>query len=390
MTIQEEDRDSPSPVAVADRPADCTKSLHTRSTKTLPPFEIRGPVGQSLALVAAVFTVDLCLPLGVASAVPYTFAVLIALRSRPRWFGPGVAALCMVLTVAKMGLVPERGTTEMWKVVVNRCLALFAIGMTTFLGVRRRRSDDGRERALEQLREHQAALAQMGRLSLLGQITAGLAHEINQPLAAVRLNAELAERHVARDPAPRPELSEAIREVVSQSARAGEIVHSIRRLARRSTPIREPVPLNDVIADAVRLLDWPARRAGVGVVWSRGPTSEIAFGDRTQIEQVLLNLIQNAIEALAESDVTAKVVRIRVAREGGMIVVRVCDNGPGWPAGAPLFEAFYTTKREGLGLGLAICRGLVEAHGGRIAAEWSKGGGTEFSFSLPSDTGDDP
>src|SRR4051812_39770269 len=96
------------------------------------------PAVQSLALTAVVFAIDLSLPLGVAAAVPYTFAVLLALRARPGWFAPFVAGLCWVLTVAKMGIVPERGNTEMWKVVVNRCLALFAIGMTTFLGLRRR------------------------------------------------------------------------------------------------------------------------------------------------------------------------------------------------------------------------------------------------------------
>src|SRR5262245_13141135 len=94
----------------------------------------------SLGLVALVFGLDLCLPLGVASAVPYTFAVLLALAARPLWFGPVVAVLCGALTVAKMGIAPDRGTTEMWKVVANRCLALFAVGMTTLLGVLRRRA----------------------------------------------------------------------------------------------------------------------------------------------------------------------------------------------------------------------------------------------------------
>src|SRR5207248_1317669 len=96
----------------------------------------------SLALVATVFGIDLCLPLGVASAVPYTFAVLLALSAKPGWLGPAVATLCVVLTVAKMGIVPDRGTTELWKVVVNRCLALFAIGMTALLGVLRRRAEE--------------------------------------------------------------------------------------------------------------------------------------------------------------------------------------------------------------------------------------------------------
>ena len=117
------------------------------------------PKAVSLGLVAIVFAFDLSLPLGVAAAVPYTFAVLVALGAKPGRFGPAVAALCVVLTGAKMGIVPERGNTEMWKVIVNRCLALFAIGMTTLLGVLRRRAE-------QQNRQHEAELARLARLAV--------------------------------------------------------------------------------------------------------------------------------------------------------------------------------------------------------------------------------
>src|SRR5262245_37301624 len=163
------------------------------------------PAALALALIALVVGVDLCLPLGVAAAVPYTFAVLLALSAKPGWVGPAVAALCVGLTVAKMEILPERGNTEMWKVIANRCLALFAIGMTTLLGLFWRRAETT-------IRAHEAELVRMGRLAVAGELAAVLAHELNQPLAAVCLQADVAARLAGEDGA-RPELGEALREV---------------------------------------------------------------------------------------------------------------------------------------------------------------------------------
>src|SRR4051794_11877063 len=191
----------------------------------MPRFLAMRPAALSLALVAAVFAVDLCLPLGVAAAVPYTFAVLVALGAKPGWFGPAVAGVCMALTVAKMGIVPERGNTEMWKVIVNRCLALFAIGMTTLLGLLRRRAE-------ELNRQHEADMARMARLAVAGELATVLAHELNQPLAAMCLQADIA-AHLAGD-GDSSELKAALREVAEQSGRAAEIVRSIRRTVRRA------------------------------------------------------------------------------------------------------------------------------------------------------------
>jgi len=331
------------------------------------------PTTLALALVALVFAVDLCLPLGVAAAVPYTFAVLLALRAKPGWVGPTVAGLCMVLTVAKMEIVPERGTTEMWKVVVNRCLALFAIGMTTLLGLLRRRDE-------ATARQHEADLARMGRLAVAGELATVLAHELNQPLAAVCLQADVA-AHLARDDAS-PELRAALNEVAEQSRRAAEIVRTIRRTVRRTEPERGVVDLNEAVRVVVRLLDWKARRTGVAVQLRLADPLPATHGDRVQLEQVIFNLFQNAIEAAVASGAGPRVVTLATAVEGDSVCARVRDTGPGLPDPGRAFERFYTTKPDGMGLGLAISRGIAEAHGGSLSAK-NVDGGAEFVFALP-------
>lgn len=340
------------------------------------------PAALSLALTATVFAIDLALPLGVAAAVPYTFAVLLALRSPAGWFAPAVAALCCVLTVVKMGLVPERGTTEMWKVVVNRCLALFAIGMTTFLGIRRRQAEAQRAAAEAKVREHLAGLARMGRLSTAGQLATGLAHELNQPLAAVCLQAELAERQAAEG-VPSQELLPTLHEITEQGQRAAGIVRGLRRMLRREEPAPAPVDLPDVVRAVARLIDAPARRAGVDVRLTLSAAPPVS-GDRVQLEQVVYNLLQNAVEATA-AVAGPRVVTVSAAPVAGYVVVTVHDTGPGFaPGDEPrLFERFFTTKADGMGMGLAISRAIVEAHGGSIRAGRGPDGGAEFAFSIP-------
>lgn len=330
------------------------------------------PATLALALVAVVFVVDLCLPLGVAAAVPYTFAVLIALGAKPGWVGPAVAALCMVLTVAKLEIVPERGNTEMWKVIANRCLALFAIGMTTLLGLLRRRAE-------ATARQHEADLARMSRLAVAGELATVLAHELNQPLAAVCLQADIAA--ILADESS-PELKIALSEVAEQSRRAAEIVRTIRRTIRRAEPEHEIVDLNEAVQVVVRLLDWKARRAGVTVHLRLTESPLSTHGDRVQLEQIVFNLLQNAIEAVVARGEGPQNVVVETESAGATVCVRVRDTGIGLADAERVFQRFYTTKPDGMGLGLAISRSAAEAHGGRL---WAKAidGGAEFILVLP-------
>jgi C4-dicarboxylate-specific signal transduction histidine kinase len=340
------------------------------------------PLGLSLALVALVFAIDLALPLGVASAVPYTFAVLLALSDRRSKAGPAVAAVCAVLTVLKMFIHPDRGTTEEWKVLANRGLALFAIGLTTVLGILRKRATAAREAAEEQLKAQRETLAHVGRLSMLGQVAAGLAHELNQPLAAIGLQAEVAARLAERYPDAGVELSAALKEIAAQSSRAGEIIRGVRRMARKESPGSDPLPVDDAVASALAILDWQIKKAHAVVRIDPGGPGAVVAANRIQIEQVLLNLLQNALDAVAGQPLDRRIIEVGVGISQESVVVTVLDSGEGGYDAARLFEPFYTTKAGGLGLGLAICRGIVEAHGGRLAAQRTDGG-TEFAMTLP-------
>jgi len=344
----------------------------------------------ALGLVLAVFVVDLNLPLGVAAAVPYTFAVLLALRAPAGWFAPAVAGLCGVLTVAKLELVPERGTTEYWKVLANRGLALFSIGMTLFLGVLRRRAEDARRRAEEETREHLAALAHLDRLHAAGQLATGLAHELNQPLAAIGLQAEVAAR-LATQPDRGPTLVECLEEIAAQSQRAGEIVKSLRRMTAPGRSVAAVVALNEVVLAAARVIEWEARRAGASVSWELKEPLPAVWGDRVQLEQVVFNLLLNAVQAVAGTD-GPRDVRVETAAAADVVIVTVRDTGPGLGADEPerVFERFYTTKPSGMGVGLAVSRSVVEAHGGKLWAANDPAGGAVFSFHVPADRGDGP
>ncbi|MFO0801097.1 MAG: ATP-binding protein [Gemmataceae bacterium] len=339
----------------------------------------------ALGLVLAVFITDLNLPLGVAAAVPYTFAVLLALRVPASWFAPAVAGLCGVLTVAKLHLHPERGTTEYWKVLVNRGLALFSIGMTLFLGVLRRRADDARRRAEEETREHLAALAHLDRLHSAGQLATGLAHEVNQPLAAIGLQAEVAAR-LAAEAEHGPALAACLVEIAAQSQRAGEIVNSLRRLTARGHPTPAALDMNQVVGGAVRVVEWEACRAGAAVsVQLKVPLPPV-WGDSVQLEQVVFNLLINAVQAVAEKP-GPRDVRVETGAAADVVIVTVRDTGRGLGDGDPdrVFERFYTTKPGGMGVGLSISRAVVEGHGGKLWAANDPAGGAVFSFHLPAD-----
>ncbi|MGL6074001.1 MAG: sensor histidine kinase [Fimbriiglobus sp.] len=314
------------------------------------------PVSFSLAVVTLVFAVDLHLPLGVAAAVPYTFAVLIALNARPRSFGPWVAVLCAVLTVLKMEIITERGATEYWKVVVNRGLAIFAIGMTTFLGILRRRAED-------RLREHDVELARSRQHAMLAQVATALAHELNQPLAAVCLQADIAQE-VLSDPAA---LRESMDEIAVQAQRAAQVVRSLRSVVRGEGHFRAPVTLESILENSARIADWSLRRKSVKLTIAPPPRPITLIADAIALEQVFLNLIQNSVDAIDTAKAEQRTIQITtLPSDNGLVGVEVSDSGPGVERPEKLFERFQSTKPRGMGLGLVICREIVESHGGKL------------------------
>lgn len=243
-----------------------------------------------------------------------------------------------------------------------------------------------RRRAAESATQQQRIeLAHASRLAVAGELTAAIAHEINQPLGAVQTSADAAELLLQSDADRRDDLRRIVTRIRRDSVRAAEVVRRLRRLLARHEPDREPFDLALALHDAQRLLAPEARRRGVTLELSVGADAGRVRGDRTQIGQVLINLVLNAFDAVAAAEAERRVVRIEAQADGQQVRVSVHDRGKGIAATdlPQVFDSFYTTKASGMGLGLPIARTIVEAHGGRIAATSSTGSGTTFSFELP-------
>jgi PAS domain S-box-containing protein len=243
-----------------------------------------------------------------------------------------------------------------------------------------------RNRTEAEAREAQMALAHANRVATIGQLSASIGHEVNQPLSGVVTNAETGLLWLQSKPPNLPEAVGAFSRVVRDGKRAAEIVNRIRALARKAPPQKDKLYINDVIQEVVSLTRSEA--AKYGTLLQMQPAAELPpiQGDRVQLQQVILNLIMNAIEATRSCEAGPKEIRIHAARtEPGDIVVSVRDTGPGIePANIErVFAAFFTTKSSGLGLGLSICRSIIEAHGGRLWVIQGAPRGAVFQFTLP-------
>jgi two-component system sensor kinase FixL len=238
------------------------------------------------------------------------------------------------------------------------------------------------------LDEARAELAHISRVTMLGELTASIAHEVNQPLTAVVSGGEAGLRWLDR---PSPDLMEVranIEEIIAQGRRAGDVVRRLRALSKNSDPQRTALDINEVIRDAVSLVERELRERDVLLRLELEPGLPEISADQVQLQQVIINLVINAMHAMATVDVREVCVASRSPSEG-MVQVSVSDCGIGLSEDAMsrLFAAFYTTKPQGMGMGLSICRSIVEAHGGRIRAERNAGPGATFHLCLPTKPG---
>lgn len=237
------------------------------------------------------------------------------------------------------------------------------------------------------LKELQSEVTHMSRFTALGEMASTLAHEINQPLTAISnyLNGSLRilQRMEGDDVVV---LREAIGKAADQALRAGQIIRRLREFVARGESERTIESLPKLIEDASTLALIGARENGIEVVFRLDAEAALVLADRIQIQQVLVNLIRNAIEALLDSSPPRHLEITTAMRDGDLVEVRVADSAGGLApeVARNLFQPFVTTKRKGMGLGLSICRTIVEAHGGRISADRRDGGGTVFRFTLPS------
>jgi len=241
------------------------------------------------------------------------------------------------------------------------------------------------ERAQALLRTVQAELIHMNRVTTLGQITASIAHEVNQPLAAILISAQTALRCLARRPPDLEGATHAIERVVRDGLRATDIVGRTRALVRKTPARTDDVAINGAISEVVTLAHGEVSKSHVRLQVQLADGLPVIRGDRVQLQQVLLNLIMNAIEAMSEMRVERRDLLISTRPGKESILVAVRDSGPGLSDAAreQIFEPFHTTKSNGLGMGLSICRSIVEAHGGRLWASANTPRGSAFQFTLP-------
>jgi C4-dicarboxylate-specific signal transduction histidine kinase len=242
-----------------------------------------------------------------------------------------------------------------------------------------------RKHAEETLRQAQADLAHVNRVTAMGELTASLAHEVNQPIAAAVTNANTCLRWLTRDQPDVEEARAAAMRIVKDGTRAAEIINRIRLLFKKGTPQRGLVDINEVIREMIVLLRSEAARHNILVETELATDLPQVMGDRVQLQQVIMNLMINGIDAMKDMDGTRKLALKSQRRENEQILVTVSDTGVGLPPqpADQIFKAFFTTKPHGTGMGLSISRSIVESHDGRLWAAENSPWGARFCFTLP-------
>jgi C4-dicarboxylate-specific signal transduction histidine kinase len=308
------------------------------------------------------------------------------------WYGgavPGVVAVVLASFLLNYYFIPPVGSLSLIKPEIPY-LAEFAMpALMTCWFVRKRRIAEAtlreaRDELQTRIELRQAELARVSRMLTVGEMGVSIAHEVNQPLMAVVLNGDACVRWLNASPPNLEEARRAVGRIIDEGTRAGAIVRRIRALAKTSTT-RGAVDLNELAAEVATLLDRELTRNHVVLRTELTKGLPTVRGDRVQLQQVVFNLAMNAIEAMSGETQGIREIRIRSEMQGSDgVALAVEDSGPGLPAGDPedLFTAFFTTKEDGLGIGLSISRTIIEAHGGRL---WAAPGqrGAVFRFRLP-------
>ena len=259
-----------------------------------------------------------------------------------------------------------------------------------------------RKRTEEELAQHRTELSHLSRVATMSELSSSLAHELNQPLAIILTNAQAAQRLLAQNPPDVAETREILTDIVNEDYRAGEVIRRLRAHLKPGQTQRRPLSVNEIIEDVLRIGRSDLIGRGVTVHTALAESAPQVLGDRIQLQQVLLNLILNASDAMAGNPPAQRHLTIATAHRDGWVRISVSDNGCGLPAEPErIFQPFYTTKKDGLGLGLPICRSIATAHQGRLWAESNElaesspaspraGKGTTLHLELPAETEPNP
>jgi signal transduction histidine kinase len=334
----------------------------------------------AIVLAAAIFIADTVTDLEIAFPAFYTVIVLIAVRFCKKrgvvLVGVGCIALTLLSDLVTIDVPPSQAG------IINTCISLLAIAATTYLALKI-------EMEKEVTFEARSQLAHIARVTTLGEMTATIAHEVNQPLTAVLINGNACLHWLDAEP---PDLNEArknIANIVRDANRASGIVVQVRDLTKGLPPENDWLRVNELILATTLLIDREIQRNQISMQTQLSDDEPLIQGDRVQLQQVLLNLLLNAIEALSSVSIGSRhLVIASTKKDLKSVLVSVYDSGRGFPSNNldRLFDPFYSTKSDGMGMGLTISRSIVESHGGRIWATPNSPCGAVFQFTLPTDS----
>ncbi|ROM79027.1 two-component sensor histidine kinase [Pseudomonas brassicacearum] len=332
-----------------------------------------------LALALGIAAIDTVTDLEIAVGVFQIVVVLIAVRILPPRAVAGVAVFCMVLTILSYRFT-RFGDTEAG--LINVLISLAAIAGTTYLALRL-------SAAIRTVHQTRAHLAHIARINMLGELAASIAHEVNQPLAAVAASGGACLRWMATEPPNLPKAQQAVERIIADTHRASEIIARLRGMARHQAPTKQWLNVADTVNAALRLLAGELNEQNITLRVQVQEGLPPVLADEVQIQQVLLNLAMNAVDAMRQVDVERRELAVQVALESpDRLLFSVSDQGNGLSANdrERVFDAFYSTKPDGMGMGLAISRSIIEAHDGRIWASSDPQSGSTFHFTLPAVT----
>ena len=343
-----------------------------------------------LAILAVVFVIDIVAAVGVVASVLYVLVSLCALRVSAR-FAIGLAALATLANVlgycfSPVLLIPE------WIVVLNRVASIFATWLLIGISLRLHRDTQATITRLKENAQQRELLALMNRRSTANEMAATLAHELNQPLATISVYAEGLLDLLRSGQVEPSQLAKALSPIHSEALRAGQIVRDLRTFVESRASEFGVIDVHDIIGSVKRICEMHTLSAGIPIEVDIDGDLPPVTADSVQLQQVLVNLVNNALEASTDVPAERKRITIRAFAQTDAVEVCVIDRGCGIDSQQldDIFEPYYTTKPHGLGIGLNICRSIVEDHGGKLWASQNVGAGLTFHILLPRATEEAP